>query len=378
MSPQRVACFFGALFFVGVLAGALLHQMIKPTEEQVRLAKINKDIQVEVCVRLGNDLSDFEAAPHTYKRTALSAIYSESIVTVKATSLAVDKDESIEFLGEPREIVSRCEEVAKRWVKIPAYFPEFYEDEYFVIFGEQVSEDAIGLGAEYGNRESSGKRVALVIGNSRYQDRPLKNPANDARDIGEVLRNSGFDVLEYHDLDAIRLRKVVEEFEESVFEYSAALLYYSGHGMEMGGRNFLIPIDASINSEEEIPRQGLDVTTVVEKIGRANIGTAIFVIDACRNTPIFSKLRGADSGLAAMQTAGGSLIAYSAAPGQIALDGDGRNSPYTKALIRELLVPRKRVEDILKDTAKAVTKETAGRQTPWYNSSLTGDFYFIE
>lgn len=361
---------------VGIIFGYAIHQVIKPTEEQARINKINKDIKTELCLRLSEDIDKFQDSPNTYKRTSLKTIYNESIITVKATSVDVYKDEIIEYTGKSN-LFEDCLEDSKRWVKIPTYFPENFEDEYESIFNSPLIASPQQDKAKLKSIQNS-KRLALVIGNSNYKDSPLKNPINDAKDIALTLKDSGFKVMENYDLSSSEMKKTISDFSESVGDYETILLYYSGHGIEFSGRNFFIPVDADIKNEEEIPRQGFDITSIVEKINRQNVNTSIFIIDACRNTPIFSKTRGFQSGLASMQTTNGSVIAYSAAPGKVALDGDGRNSPYTKALLRQIKVPGKKIEDVLKATAREVNKATAGRQTPWYNSSLIEDFIFLK
>ena len=214
--------------------------------------------------------------------------------------------------------------------------------------------------------------------NILHNNRPLKNPLNDAKDISAALKNANFRVIELYDADRIKMEHAIDSFSSELGNYNVGLVYYSGHGIEFAGRNYFIPVNADIKSEAEIPRQGFDATQIVEKMGRSNVKTSIFIIDACRNAPIFTKFKGSDSGLAIMQGSTGTVLAYSAAPGHVALDGNGRNSPYTSALLKQLGIPNKKIEDIMKDTAKAVSDDTAGRQVPWYNSSLIGDFYFIK
>jgi len=378
MSSKRIIVLFVISYLLGVGITAVFHQINKPTEEQVRIRNINSAIQLDLCARLAVDLEDFQKAPNSFKRTSLETIYSEALVTVKATSLDVKKDEAIEFMGNPENLVSECLDDAQRWVKVPTYFPEYFENEHLLVFGYEHGQDPNQELTDAEKQITNAKRLALVIGNSNYQDRPLKNPINDAQDIGKALKSSGFEVVESYDADSKSLRKAINDFSKIVGNYDTVLLYYSGHGIEFLGRNFFIPIDADIKAEEEIPRQGFDITTVVEQINRTGIKTSIFILDACRNTPVFSKFRSAKSGLASMQTSGGSVIAYSAAPGKLAFDGDGRNSPYTTALLEQMQMPGKKIEDVLKDTAQQVSKVTAGRQMPWYNSSLVGDFYFVK
>jgi uncharacterized caspase-like protein len=135
-------------------------------------------------------------------------------------------------------------------------------------------------------------------------------------------------------------------------------------------------VDAQLKNEQDIPRQGYAINSILRKMSKANKKTTIFILDACRNNPVFSQYRSASDGLTQMAAPSGAIIAFSAAPGQVASDGNGRNSPYTAALLSKAKVPNKKIEDILKETSQKVSDDTGGRQIPWYNSSLVGDFYF--
>jgi uncharacterized caspase-like protein len=274
---------------------------------------------------------------------------------------------------------SECQSAAKQWVRIATTFPEFYEEEKALV--ERSEPKAIALPRmlpEIPVRAAAGRerRLALVLGNASYETRPLKNPINDAKDVAQFLRSVGFSVVEVLNADTKGMEGAIQKFVGDLEKDDVGLLYYSGHGIEFRGRNYLLPVNANIQIEEDIPRQGFDANTVLEKAGHRNAGAIIFVIDACRNAPVYSKFRTAKVGLDAMSAPRGSIVAFSAGPGQLAGDGNGRNSPYTLALLKAAQVPNRRIEDVLKETSKAVGEESDGRQVPWYTSSLIGDFYF--
>jgi hypothetical protein len=223
---------------------------------------------------------------------------------------------------------------------------------------------------------SNGKRVALVIGNSNYRTRPLRNPINDANDVSSALRTSGFQVIDLRDASLQQMRAGVRQFGDRLINNDVGLVYYSGHGVEVKGRNYFIPVNADIQREDEIADQGLDVSLVLEKMNTAGKGVNILIVDACRDDPFGRSFRSASRGLAQMDAPRGTIIAYATSPGKVAQDGDGRNSPYTKNLVRVMQQPNKPIEQVFKEVRRAVQEETKNQQTPWENTSLSGDFYF--
>lgn len=220
-------------------------------------------------------------------------------------------------------------------------------------------------------------RVALVIGNANYAVSPLVNPTNDATDVARRLEELGFKVI-------LRLNAGQREMKRSVREFSAALrdhgdvglFYYAGHGIQSKGRNYLIPVSADIRNEYELEDESVDANLVLSALADAQVRVSIVILDACRNNPYAKAFRSAGSGLAQMETAVGTLIAFATAPGATAEDGVGRNGVYTKHLLASLREPDGEVERVFKRVAQGVAKETAGRQIPWVSSSLTGDFSF--
>ena len=236
----------------------------------------------------------------------------------------------------------------------------------------QNSVQSIGQGIEARNE----RRIALVIGNSNYRTRPLRNPVNDANDVSSALRSSGFQVIDLRDASLQQMRSGVRQFGDRLINNDVGLVYYSGHGVEVKGRNYFIPVNADIQREDEIADQGLDVSLVLEKMNTAGKGVNILIVDACRDDPFGRSFRSASRGLAQMDAPRGTIIAYATSPGKVAQDGDGRNSPYTKNLVRVMQQPNKPIEQVFKEVRRAVQEETKNQQTPWENTSLSGDFYF--
>lgn len=380
MSERNSLIAFFIAFLVGVTIGYFHYLKIKPTDEQKTQLQIDRVIRTELCDRLVSDIARFKEAPHSFKRTSLTVLMGESRESAKALLPDLPDSHPIQFHGNQESLFSECPTNARQWVKISAVFPEFYEQEK--AFVESKKAQGLSLPGFFGGlpitQKSTERRVALVIGNSAYTARPLKNPVNDAKDIAQFLRNTGFTVTELLDADLAKMRAAVDRFSLDLSNNDVGLIYYSGHGIEYKGRNYFVPVNASIQDEQEIPRQAFDATEILEKVGRFKSGAMILIVDACRNSPIFSKFRSAKVGLETMAVPNGMIVAFSASPGQIAGDGNGRNSPYTAALIKEAQIPSRKIEDILKETRRAVSDETSGRQVPWYNSSLVGDFYFLK
>lgn len=223
-------------------------------------------------------------------------------------------------------------------------------------------------------------RIALVIGNSDYAVAPLKNPANDADLMTRTLREVGFEVHEYRDVGRRDLTRAFYDFERrlrNAGDDTVAIVYFAGHGAQLGGENYLIPVDAELVDEIDIEIEGVRASSLLETFRRTNTRLNIIVLDACRNNPFAAGSRSASGGLARMDAPTGTLLAFSTAPGRVALDGDGRNSPYTMALARAIKTPGAKVEDVFKRTRVSVMDRTNDQQVPWESSSLTGDFYFI-
>lgn len=236
----------------------------------------------------------------------------------------------------------------------------------------------IPLNAQTASPAQTGNRLALVIGNNNYKSKPLKNSRNDADDISRSLKKSGFNVIDLRDATLPQMRTAVRQFGDRLIKSNVGLVYYSGHGVEVKGRNYFIPVNADIQREDEISDQGLDVSLVLEKMSTAGNGVNILIVDACRDDPFGRSFRSSSKGLASMDAPRGTIIAYSTSPGKVAFDGDpkDRNSPYTKHLVKAMQSPNKPIEQVFKEVRRAVQNETKNQQTPWENTSLSGDFYF--
>jgi formylglycine-generating enzyme required for sulfatase activity len=222
-------------------------------------------------------------------------------------------------------------------------------------------------------------RIALVIGNSDYSSGPLPNPANDAKLIGDALTNLGFDVIARRNADQIVMKRAIQEFGarlEKAGPDAVGLFYYAGHGVQLSGRNYLIPTTARIEREGDVEIEAVSADWVIEQMRYARNRLNIVILDACRNNPFTRSMRSVDHGLATMDAPAGILIAYSTAPGAVAADGTGRNSPYTEALTQAMRQVHEPVEQVFKHVRVGVMSATSGKQVPWESSSLTGDFYF--
>lgn len=220
------------------------------------------------------------------------------------------------------------------------------------------------------------KRIALVIGNGDYKESPLRNPVNDAKAMATTLKRLGFEVTLVTNATLPRMQQAILSFGEALRGDGAGLFYYAGHGLQVKGQNYLVPVDADIASEAAVRVTSVPVDLVTEQMGDAGNALNVVILDACRNNPFERRLRGGLRGLAAMDAARGTLIAYATAPGSVAADGDGDNGLYTGELLKALGEPNLKAEEVFKRVRANVVQRTGGKQTPWESSSLTGDFVF--
>ena len=230
----------------------------------------------------------------------------------------------------------------------------------------------------------AGKRVALVIGNSAYQYTPkLDNPKNDASDIAAALKRYSFEVIEGFDLDKRGFDRKVLDFAAALKGSDAGVFFYAGHGMQVAGQNYLIPTDAKAEAAETLDFEMVRVD-VVQRIMERLTETNILFLDACRDNPLARNLArsmGTRSlevgrGLAQVEAGIGTLISFSTQPGNVALDGAGRNSPFAGALVKHMGSSNDDLSAILISVRNDVMKETQRKQVPWEHSALTGQFYF--
>lgn len=221
-------------------------------------------------------------------------------------------------------------------------------------------------------------RVALLIGNAAYDRTPLANPAHDARRVGAALEGVGFDVRIVTDADRNTMTKEILAFGRRLSgKDSVGLFYYAGHGVQIDGENYLIPLGADIDTAGDVPLSSVNLSVLLKTMGRAKSRLNIAILDACRDNPFQGRARSLARGLAAVEAPSGTLIAYATAPGQVALDGAGGNSPYSLALSETIPTRGIPLEDMFRQTRRKVLQVTEGRQTPWEHSSLTDAFYFL-
>ncbi len=195
--------------------------------------------------------------------------------------------------------------------------------------------------------------------------------------MSAVLRRLGFDVIEKINLGLAGMNEAIETFGERIQPGGVALFYYAGHGMQVSGANYLIPVDANINKENEIRYKSVDAGLVLAKMESAKSDVNIAIMDACRDNPFARSFRSTARGLAQVDAPSGTLIAFATGPGKTAADGEGRNGVYTEALMEALESPGVPLEHVFKQVRKLVLDKTGSVQTPWESSSLVGDFYFI-
>jgi membrane-associated protease RseP (regulator of RpoE activity) len=223
------------------------------------------------------------------------------------------------------------------------------------------------------------RRVALVIGNGTYKAGPLKNPPNDARDMASALKSVGFEVILRENASLRQMNEAIDQFWNSLKRGGVGLFFFAGHGVQVAGENFLVPVDARIALEKDVQYECVNAGKVLGRMEDAGNGLNIVILDACRNNPFARSFRSESRGLAKMDAPSGSLVAFATAPGDVAADGTGKNGLYTSHLLKHLRTPGLTIERVLKQTRIGVAEESAKlgkRQTPWESSSLMGDFYF--
>lgn len=220
------------------------------------------------------------------------------------------------------------------------------------------------------------ERVALLIGNNNYSTTPLRNAVNDAKDLGDALKELGFHVIVKENASRREMIEAIREFDKALEGANAALFFYAGHAMQFKDRNYLIPIDAAMGSEEDVTFFSVEVAQIFDRMDRARTRFNFIILDACRDNPFAASFKVSSSGLAQMSTPSGTLIAYATSPGSVAADGFGRNGIYTKHILQNVKVPDLPVEIMFKRVREAVERETRKLQTPWDSSSLKGDFAF--
>lgn len=227
------------------------------------------------------------------------------------------------------------------------------------------------------------RRVALVIGNGAYRNAPpLTNPPNDARVIAEAVRGAGFELVGGKvmlDLDRAGTEQAIRAFGQALRGGAVGLFYYAGHGVQISGSNYLVPVSAALATEADVKYELVDVNYVLDEMTQAGNRLNVIILDACRNNPFGGRgMRSVSSGLAQMQAPSGTVISYATQPGNVAADGAGGNSPYTEALAASIRTPGRSVFEVFNDVGLAVKKKTGGVQQPWLATSpIEGQFFFV-
>lgn len=228
------------------------------------------------------------------------------------------------------------------------------------------------------------ERLAMVIGNESYARLPLRNPVNDARSVAQALRAVGFTVMLRENAGYGVMVDSMREFLDRSSEAEVRLVYFAGHGAQYDGKNYLIPVDATLQHDKELTTKAANATELAAKLAQNKSGVNIMILDACREAPfpLVStrnplRARAVQPGLAGANAPQGTLIAFSTGPGGIAMDGPaGSNSAYTRHLVAHLAEPGLAVEQLFKRIRIGVARDTQQKQIPWETSSLMGDFCF--
>ncbi len=243
--------------------------------------------------------------------------------------------------------------------------------------GQTAAERTINFKPVYS--KPSEKRTALVIGNSDYARAPLRNPANDAKAMASKLRRLGFEVRSYTNLGQNDMKRVINEFGDKIAAArgGVGLFYFAGHGVQVKGENYLIPIDANIRQENEVELEAVNLGRVLANLENAHNRMNIVILDACRDNPYERSFRSQGSqGLVSPTAPYGTVVAFATAPGSVTADGEGNNGIYTEELLKVMETPGLKLEEVFKQVLAKVRNRTQGSQVPWYNAAFEGDFYF--
>lgn len=224
--------------------------------------------------------------------------------------------------------------------------------------------------------KASGSRVALIIGNKDYVHNPLRNPLKDARAIRDKLKKLGFDIVYRENATLQQMEKATEEFKRKLSGQSVGLFYYSGHGLQYEGENYLVPVNDSGINEASLKYKAFNLGLVLDNMKSSAQPVSIIILDACRDNPFRGFRSTGSRGLVPVSGPTGSIIAFATAPGQTASDGSGDNGIYTTHLLSHLEEPGITVEQMFKKVRQDVEEDTHKKQIPWENSSLSGEFCF--
>jgi len=223
------------------------------------------------------------------------------------------------------------------------------------------------------------KRVALVIGNSAYTQGPLTNPVNDARAIAAKVKGLGFEVIYRENMTTKQIGGTLREFRARLTPGAEALFFYAGHGLQVSGKNYLLAVDADILGEEDVPTQSIELSKVLEVMQNSKTRLNLVFLDACRNNPFSRRFRSTAAGLVKVDDApSGTILSFATRPGGVADDGDGINGLYTQHLLEAMDEKGIPIEQSLKNVLRGVKKASKGKQEPWWEGGIEGNFFFIE
>ena len=221
-------------------------------------------------------------------------------------------------------------------------------------------------------------KIALVIGNGQYKQSPLKNPANDAKGMAEALNSLGFEVTVRLDAGKAAMQAAIAAYvAQLVSRKCVGLFYFAGHGIQINWKNYLLPVDAEVGSNEDVEARGVEVNKIIDGLNKAGNALNLIILDACRDAPFGEAKKPDQKGLSQMDAPRSTLLAYATAPGNVASDGEGTNGLYTENLLREIKVGEAKVEDVFKRVRLSVRRRSNGAQIPWESTSLEDDFYFM-
>ena len=221
-------------------------------------------------------------------------------------------------------------------------------------------------------------KLALILGNGRYRRARLKNPANDARAIADALKVMGFSVTVALDTGRAQMVSAIQAYTQELAKLKCVgLFYYAGHGIQLAWKNYMLPVDAALDTLADVQKQAVEVGALLEGIVRAANPMNVIILDACRDNPFGSTEEVEQKGLSQMDAPPSTLLAYATSPGNVASDGDGTNGLYTEHLLKEMKVPEAKIEDVFKRVRLGVRRKSNGQQIPWESTSLEEDFWFI-
>lgn len=228
--------------------------------------------------------------------------------------------------------------------------------------------------------DKSQKKLAFLVGNAAYANSPLKNPINDVRSMETTLKDLGFEVIKIENVGQKDMKRAIDDYGEKLKggKYDVALFFYAGHGLQIKGNNFIMPVDANIKQEQDVEYECVEVGRVLAKMEGSDTKVNIIIMDACRDNPFERSWSRSTkgNGLAMMDAPVGSIVCYATAPGKTASDGTGTNGLYTEQLLKFMQVPKLSVEEVFKQVRIAVVEKSNKQQVPWETSSLVGDFFF--